>query len=189
MALGFLAVFVRVEIFTTGVDAARPRADHRELPVRTLVKDEPDSAARVPVFLGAEHYAQPSSPLFAAVPFFPFTGVDDSILVTVSVVGIMRLTVTIDPARVVFDRNEAAIRALPLAYDPACWGAVFPLGMYTACTQRMPVSLRMPFLLPIPRGCVYIALSAWLLTSVGLVLQLRNASRPPGTEHSELSTP
>jgi tellurite resistance protein TehA-like permease len=28
-------------------------------------------------------------------------------------------------------------RRFPLRYDPLYWGAVFPLGMYAACTERM----------------------------------------------------
>jgi hypothetical protein len=34
----------------------------------------------------------------------------------------------------------------------------------------MATAMNLPFLLPIPRGCVYIALGAWLLTGLGLVL-------------------
>jgi tellurite resistance protein TehA-like permease len=77
------------------------------------------------------------------------------------------------------------VRRYPLAYDASYWGVVFPLGMYTACTYRLAVAMHMPFLLPIPRGCVYVALLAWVLTSTGLVAQLWKGSRSPGPERSE----
>ena len=51
-------------------------------------------------------------------------------------------------------------RRFPPAYDPAYWGAVFPLGMYTVCTCRLPGVLGPPFL----------ALSAWGLTGFGFVV-------------------
>jgi tellurite resistance protein TehA-like permease len=60
----------------------------------------------------------------------------------------------------------------PLRYDPAYWGAVFPLGMYTVCTFRLAGALGVPFLLTIPRVAVHIALGAWLLAAIGLVLNL-----------------
>jgi len=56
----------------------------------------------------------------------------------------------------------------PVRYDPAYWGAVFPLGMYTAATHRLAGALETPFLLAIPRVAVYLALAAWLATLVGL---------------------
>jgi tellurite resistance protein TehA-like permease len=58
-------------------------------------------------------------------------------------------------------------RRFPLRYDPLYWGAVFPLGMYTACTFRMTEVMRVDFLRPVPHAFIYIALAAWLATFLG----------------------
>jgi tellurite resistance protein TehA-like permease len=63
-------------------------------------------------------------------------------------------------------------KRFPLRYDPLYWGAVFPLGMYTACTFRMAQALELPFLYSVPRYFVYVAIAAWLAAFVGLVHQL-----------------
>jgi len=66
-------------------------------------------------------------------------------------------------------------RAFPLRYDPLYWGAVFPLGMYTACTFRLTQVMRVELLEPIPHVFVYIALVAWALTLLGLLHRLTGA--------------
>ena len=60
----------------------------------------------------------------------------------------------------------------PLRYDPLYWGAVFPLGMYTVCTFRLSQAIDAPYLLPIPRVFVLVAVGAWTLTMIGLVLEM-----------------
>jgi len=63
-------------------------------------------------------------------------------------------------------------RRFPLRYDPLYWGAVFPLGMYTAATARLSVAVEAPFLFQIPRYFVYVAIAAWSLALVGMLGQL-----------------
>jgi len=60
-------------------------------------------------------------------------------------------------------------RRFPLRYDPLYWGAVFPLGMYTACTFRLAQAIDAPYLVWISKGFILIALGAWALTLVGLI--------------------
>lgn len=60
----------------------------------------------------------------------------------------------------------------PLRYDVAYWGAVFPLGMYTACTYRLGLVIEFAPLVAIARIAIYIALAAWTLTAIGLAYDL-----------------
>ncbi len=66
----------------------------------------------------------------------------------------------------------------PLTYSPLYWGAVFPLGMYSAATFRLATVAEAPFLLFIPRVFVFIALGAWALTFVGLLRSFRPSASP-----------
>jgi tellurite resistance protein TehA-like permease len=67
-------------------------------------------------------------------------------------------------------------RRFPLRYDPLYWGAVFPLGMYTACTFRLAQVFDVQFLFAVPRVFIYIALGAWSLALAGLVRVLAGSA-------------
>jgi tellurite resistance protein TehA-like permease len=67
-----------------------------------------------------------------------------------------------------------------LEYDPLLWGAVFPLGMYAACTWHMDAAMGFGFLSGIAHAFLFVALAAWLATFVGMAHALagRLAGRP-----------
>lgn len=57
-------------------------------------------------------------------------------------------------------------------YEPAVWGMVFPLGMYTTSTFQFDRAMGYGFLDPVPEAFVFIALAAWALGVIGLVRRL-----------------
>jgi tellurite resistance protein TehA-like permease len=64
------------------------------------------------------------------------------------------------------------LRRGPYGYDPGLWSVVFPLGMYAAATHAYAAAARLPFLEPIPQAMFWVALLAWVLTFVGMGVQL-----------------
>lgn len=63
-------------------------------------------------------------------------------------------------------------KKFPLEYNPLYWGAVFPMGMYTAATFRIAQAMELQFLFVIPRFFIYAALLAWLAAFAGMVRRL-----------------
>jgi tellurite resistance protein TehA-like permease len=63
-------------------------------------------------------------------------------------------------------------KRFPFEYDPLYWGAVFPLGMYSACTFRMAQALSFGFLGVVSSVFLAVALAAWAVTFAGLLFQL-----------------
>ena len=60
-------------------------------------------------------------------------------------------------------------------YEPQFWGMVFPLGMYTTCTIQLSRALELPFLGAIPAIFIYIAMLAWTVTFIALLLHIARA--------------
>ena len=71
------------------------------------------------------------------------------------------------PMLVILGMWRHVYRRFPVRYDPLYWGAVFPLGMYTACTFRLAAVFQVDFLKPVPQAFIFVALAAWLTTFVG----------------------
>lgn len=59
----------------------------------------------------------------------------------------------------------------PLRYDPMYWAAVFPLGMYAASTYQMNQAMHLPFLSAIPPVFFFLAVAAWALAFLGLLVR------------------
>jgi tellurite resistance protein TehA-like permease len=76
------------------------------------------------------------------------------------------------PMLVVFGFWRHFVRGFRLSYDPLYWGLVFPLGMYSVCTFRLAGALDAPFLMWIPRLFVTVAVTAWLLTFLGMARRM-----------------
>ncbi len=66
-------------------------------------------------------------------------------------------------------------KAYPLTYEPAYWGMAFPLAMYTTGTFQLFTALDLPVMLLVPRVFIWIALTAWLATFLGLLRSLFRA--------------
>jgi tellurite resistance protein TehA-like permease len=64
------------------------------------------------------------------------------------------------------------VKRYPLRYNALYWGAVFPLGMYSAATHQMTRALQLDFLGAIAPVFLVVALAAWAAAFAGLVRQL-----------------
>ena len=82
------------------------------------------------------------------------------------------------PMLVILGVWRHVLRRFPLRYDPLYWGAVFPLGMYTACTVRLADALDAPYVMAIPRVFFFVAFAAWTLAFVGMLARLASTLRP-----------
>jgi tellurite resistance protein TehA-like permease len=76
------------------------------------------------------------------------------------------------PLLVILGAWRHLVRRVPFHYDVVYWSAVFPLGMYTACTHRLAAVIGQPGLDVIPKYLFWIALGAWGLTLLGMLGRL-----------------
>jgi tellurite resistance protein TehA-like permease len=74
------------------------------------------------------------------------------------------------PLLVLFGIWKHGVCRVPLAYTPALWSLVFPLGMYALASLRLSLAADFPPLRLLSRGMVWVALAAWIATAAGLAL-------------------
>jgi tellurite resistance protein TehA-like permease len=70
------------------------------------------------------------------------------------------------------------IRSEVPSYEPALWGMVFPLGMYTTATFQLSRATGLGFLATIPQVFIALALAAWTAAFAGLLHHLWRSLRP-----------
>ncbi len=66
------------------------------------------------------------------------------------------------------------------AYEPALWGMVFPLGMYTTATFQLSQAAGLGFLASVPQAFIFLAWAAWIGAFAGLIRHIWTGLRQPG---------
>ncbi|MCB0976546.1 MAG: tellurite resistance/C4-dicarboxylate transporter family protein [Acidimicrobiales bacterium] len=69
------------------------------------------------------------------------------------------------------------VRRVPLRYLPSYWSLVFPLGMYSASTNRMRKAIGLAHIGWLPKLVLVVAFVAWTATFVGLAAQGWSATK------------
>lgn len=70
-------------------------------------------------------------------------------------------------------------RHWPLAYEPALWSVVFPLGMYSVATLTYGKTTHIAFMEPIARVMIWVAVVAWVLVAAAFLTRLTRSLRKP----------
>ncbi len=71
---------------------------------------------------------------------------------------------------------QHVVKKLGRSYTFLYWTAVFPLGMYSACSYRLSLMMNLPFLLWIPRLFIYLAVIGWAITFAGMIRHLTSGA-------------
>jgi tellurite resistance protein TehA-like permease len=74
------------------------------------------------------------------------------------------------PLLLLFGIWKHGVCRVPLIYTPMFWSLVFPLGMYALASLRLSLATDFPPLRAISRAMVWIALAAWAITALGLIV-------------------
>jgi tellurite resistance protein TehA-like permease len=77
---------------------------------------------------------------------------------------------------------QHVVKKLGRAYSFLYWDVVFPIGMYTVCTDQLSGVMNLPFLMWLPRILIYVALLAWVVTFLAMIRSgLSLSGRSPST--------
>ena len=98
-------------------------------------------AAAISVLAGAQILRLPSSPLVAAT---------HAVVAALSVM-LWAFGSWLVPFLVIAGVWRHVVHRVPLAYEPAMWGIVFPVGMYGVASQELGRVLRVPWLVTLGR--------------------------------------
>ena len=71
------------------------------------------------------------------------------------------------PMLIIFGIWKHFVRRYPIAYEPAMWSMVFPLGMYAVASFRLGLAAEFPPLGWISYLMVWVAFAVWCLTLLG----------------------
>lgn len=84
------------------------------------------------------------------------------------------------PLLLLFGIWKHGVCRVPISYTPTFWSLVFPLGMYALASLRLSLAADFSPLRTISLAFVWIALAAWCVTAVGLVVALWRSMRGHG---------
>jgi tellurite resistance protein TehA-like permease len=87
------------------------------------------------------------------------------------------------PLLLLFGIWKHGVARVPLAYTPALWSLVFPLGMYALASLRLSLAADFSPLRLLSRGMVWVALAAWIATAAGLALASWRSLRAEAGAH------
>jgi tellurite resistance protein TehA-like permease len=80
------------------------------------------------------------------------------------------------PLLVVFGFWRHMLRRVRLAYLPALWSIVFPLGMYAVASMELGANATLPIVRGIGRAWTWVALAAWILVFAAMASSLARSS-------------
>ncbi len=90
------------------------------------------------------------------------------------------------PLLLIFGSWRYIRRHWSLAYEPALWSMVFPLGMYSVATLSFGQVAHLAFMTPLARVMLWVAVAAWALVAADFLARL---GRQPGQSASGAPAP
>jgi tellurite resistance protein TehA-like permease len=81
------------------------------------------------------------------------------------------------PLLMLFGFWKHGVRRAPITYTPMLWSLVFPLGMYALASLRLSLAADFAPLRLISGAMVWVALGAWSLTAIGLIVSMWRGAR------------